>query len=160
MNNDYSYLSGLSKEAQEIIIAKIERGEVNLYHSIMAVLEGRRNRECLQDCEKEKKHYRKYSKRKTDISDIKEPLFDEIFEYIYSRYTSKPRKDKEHPLANKEIMLTSKGALIMALQKCNVSEKNIVGMLGVMDTILRTTSEYKLKNTYKEYLKEHREKES
>lgn len=159
MNDDYSYLSGLSPEAQQIIITKVEQGEVNLYHSIMAVLEGRRKRENLRDCVTENKHYRKYSKRKTDLSNISEPLFNEIFNYVYGRFTNKTRPQVRQQLTTKENMTISKGAMVLALQACKVSDKNIMGMLGVMDTILHKTSENKLKSAYREYLLEHQEEQ-
>lgn len=159
MNEDYSYLNGLSKEAQEIIIQKVIKGEPNLFQSIMVVLGNRRHRGVLQDCATENKHYRKNSKRNTNLSGISEPLFNEIFEYTYNRFTSKPRKKINRPITSKENMTIAKGAMILALQKCNVSEKNITGMLGVMDKILNTTSEYELKNVFREYVKDHQEKE-
>lgn len=160
MNDDiYSYLRGLSQEAQEIIITKIERGETNLYHSIMAILAGREKHGTLKDRETENKHYREHSKRKTDISDISEPLFDEIFNYVFARFESKKYKHKQvkYPVTSKDNMKIAKGAMIKALEKCNVSDKNLVGMVGVLDYILKTTSEYHLITAYKEYLKEHPE---
>ena len=160
MNEDiYSYLRGLSPEAQEIVIAKIEQGEVNLYHSIMAVLANREKHRTLKDRETENKHYREFSKRKTDLSDISEPVFDEIFNYVFARFERKKCKHKQvkYPLTSKDNMKIAKGAMIKALEKCNVSDKNLVGMVGVLDYILQTTSEYHLIAAYKDYLKEHPE---
>lgn len=51
-------------------------------------------------------------------------------------------------------MFIAKGAMILALEKCNVSDKNIKGMVGVIDYILHNTSEYGLKVAYKDYIKE------
>lgn len=154
LNNDYSYLNGLSDEAQKAIINQIDCGKKNIYHSIMAVLDGRRKKGVLKDCESEKKYYLSYSKRKTDLTDIDE-YYDEIFTYVYQRYINKPRRYKatQLPLTCKDNMLIAKGAMILALEKCSVSEKNIKGMLGVIDTILQTTSEYELKQTYKEHIR-------
>ena len=163
LNNDYKYLSGLSQEAQEIIINRAEQGEVNLYHSIMSVLGGRKQRESIKDCEAEKKHYRLYSKRNTDLTGISKPLFDEIFNFTYARFMEKEQKEhKKHrtdkqPLTSKNNMLIAKGAMILALEKCNVSEKNITGMVGVIDAILHDTSEIKLKAAYENYIEAHQE---
>lgn len=157
MANDYSYLSGLSPEAQKVIIDKVERGEPNLYHSIMAVLGNRRQRECLKDFETEKKHYRKYSKRNTNISDISDTIYNEIFNYVYASFISKGHTDIKRPLTSKDNMLIAKGAMIIALEKCNVSDKNIKGMIGVLDHVLRNNSEYRLKAAYKDYIRENQE---
>lgn len=157
--SDYNYLSGLSSEAQQVIIGKIEHGEINLYHSIMSVLGNRKQRGCFKDRETENKHYRKYSKRQTDLSDVSKPLFDEIFNFCYDRFENREHKELRQPLTTKENMIIAKGAMIKALEKCNVSEKNIIGMIGVLDNILRTTSEYRLKAAYKDYMQEHQEQE-
>ena len=37
--NDYEYLNGLSEEAKNLVIGLIDKGEKNLYHSIMAVID-------------------------------------------------------------------------------------------------------------------------
>ena len=58
-----------------------------------------------------------------------------------------------HPLTSYDNRSAAKGAMILALEKCSVSEKNIKGMLGVIDYILQTTSEYELKQTYKEHIR-------
>lgn len=64
MNNDYNYLNGLSPQAQEVIINKIDNGEINIYQSIMAVLGSRHHKEQLKDCETEKRRYMKGKKEK------------------------------------------------------------------------------------------------
>ncbi len=40
INDQYKYLNPLSTETQELILALIDEGEKNLYHSIMAVIGG------------------------------------------------------------------------------------------------------------------------
>ena len=40
INDEYKYLAPLSIETQELILALIDEGEKNLYHSIMAVIGG------------------------------------------------------------------------------------------------------------------------
>ena len=90
--NNYKYLNGLSKEAKQTIISKINSGEVNLYHSIMAVLEGRRKRGELQNREAERKYYIDYSGRLTNINDIKKHIFNEIFNYTFRKFISKNRE--------------------------------------------------------------------
>lgn len=90
--NNYKYLNGLSKEAKQTIISKVNSGEVNLYHSIMAVLEGRRKRGELQNREAERKYYIDYSGRLTNINDIKKHIFNEIFNYTFRKFISKNRE--------------------------------------------------------------------
>ena len=64
-------------------------------------------------------------------------------------------RDNGSPIATKEEMLIAKGAMIMALEECNVSDKNIKGMLGVMNHLLHTRSAFDLKKTYQDYAKCH-----
>lgn len=148
-------LNGLSYECKKAIIDKKERGDGDLWASIMSVLGRRKHNGSLKDVDTEKKHYRKYSKRKVKINDIEPQVFDELFNYAYAYFMSKDENHKilNHPLTSYDNRRVAKGAMIMALEKCSVSEKNIKGMLGVIDYILQTTSEYELKQTYKEHIR-------
>ena len=41
--DEYDYLNGVSPEAKQFVIKMIQQGETNLYHSIMAVIENKRD---------------------------------------------------------------------------------------------------------------------
>lgn len=153
MAEDFSYLSKMSDRAQKLIIDRVAEGKTNLYQSIMAILGSRMKNGELSDLETEMEYYKNRNRGK--IADIDELLFDEIFEYIYYKFQANRLRDNGSPIASKDERLIAKGAMIMALERCGVSDKNIQGMLGVMNQLLLTRSAFDLKKTYQEYSKCH-----
>ena len=85
-NRDYAYLDGLSQEARNLV----EQGEVNLYHSAMAVIDNMTKKK-IQPKEDIKEHYLGLSKKKKHVEG-KMDLVEEIFELCWERYKSKHKE--------------------------------------------------------------------
>ena len=41
VDHNYAYLNGISEEAKQFVISVVNKGEKNIYHSIMAILGGK-----------------------------------------------------------------------------------------------------------------------
>lgn len=81
--DNYRYLEPLSDETRQYVINKIERGEKNPYHSIMAVLEYRVNSNSLEDEKTERERY----KKRFCLGD--EKWIEELFSLCYKRMMKK-----------------------------------------------------------------------
>lgn len=79
--DNYRYLDSLSNEAKQLVISLVEKGEPNLYHSFMSVLNQKK------DITKEDVHnfyYVKNSHRRPYL-DKNRNLVDEVFELCWNQ---------------------------------------------------------------------------
>lgn len=153
MAEDYGYLNNVSKEVEDFIIKRVEEGKLNLYNSIMSVLGYRmKSGEFTSDLDTEREYYKKKNEKKLEDIEDKE-FFDKLYEQIFLKFQSNRLRDNGSPIPTKDERLVAKGAMIMALRQCKVSEKNIDGMLGVLEEIMRSKSAFEIKKAYQDYSK-------
>ena len=155
MEENFNYLTGLSEKAKNIIIKKVENGDKNIYHSIMAVLSARdKNGTFSNDLLEEKIVYKNNKKGRRNIDDLDTDTFDEIFKFTYNKYLLKRIEYKTgHSFVKSQNKHLIKAALIHTLKMRNVSYTEINKTIDVLNGILKNVSEYDLKNIYYDYVK-------
>lgn len=86
--HDYTYLDDLSQEAKNLVIVLVDKGEKNLYHSIMAVIDGqvKKNKNVSKGTVKE--YYRKRFENRDHVKHSWK-LVSEVFDLCWKRYQSK-----------------------------------------------------------------------
>lgn len=80
-NDVYPYLNALSKEAKDFIITIVDKGDKNIYHSVMAVLGSKLhwNKEKIIEF-----YFKKYGRKRPYIIE-NEPLVREIIDLCWER---------------------------------------------------------------------------
>lgn len=86
--NDYGYLNNLSEEAKNLVIVLVDKGEKNLYHSIMAVIDSQKHKNKNVSLKTIKQYYKKRFEKREYIQKSW-PLIDEIFNLCWKRYVAK-----------------------------------------------------------------------
>ena len=81
VKDDYRYLNDLSKEAKDFVIAIINNGDKNIYHSVMAVINNKRNSDKNDIIEF---YFKKYRNKRPYIIE-NEPLVREIIDLCWER---------------------------------------------------------------------------
>lgn len=81
-DDDFDYLSALSEEAKQFVISLVEKGEPNLYHSIMAVLNYKRD---LTKEEFRKFYYAQYETKRPYLFENRK-LIDEVIELCWKKF--------------------------------------------------------------------------
>ena len=89
-SQDYAYLDDLSQEAKDFVIYLLDKGEKNLYHSAMAVIDNMMKKE-VPSKEDVKAHYLELTKKKKHV-DGKLELAEEVFELCWERYKDKHKE--------------------------------------------------------------------
>ena len=84
-DDEFCYLNALSDEAKQFVITLVERGEPNLYHSIMAVLN---NKKDATKQEIEKVYFEKFECKRPYLIE-KRNFVDEVIELCWKRYHHK-----------------------------------------------------------------------
>lgn len=81
-DDEFRYLSPLSEEAKQFVISLVEKGEPNLYHSVMAVLNNKRG---ATKEEIEKFYFEKYETKRPYLIE-KRKLVDEVMELCWKKF--------------------------------------------------------------------------
>ena len=82
--DDFGYLNYVSKEAKQFVIDRVNAGNKNVYHSIMATLGNRIQHNTIKPFEEEYAFYLQKAK-KHDFTESELPYVREIFEYCYTK---------------------------------------------------------------------------
>lgn len=77
----YGYLNALSTEAKQFVILKVNSGERNIYHSIMAVLDGKPE---LSKSEVESYYFKRFSRSRPYLEENRD-LVCEILDLCWDR---------------------------------------------------------------------------
>lgn len=82
---EYAYLNGISEEARQFVISVIDHGEINIYHSVMAIMDNKPklNREELIEY-----YFKKYETKRPYLVENK-PLVEEVIDLCWLRYHAK-----------------------------------------------------------------------
>ena len=87
-HEDFGYLNGLSDEAKDLVISLVERGDKNLYHSIMAIVNSQVKKKRNIKANQVKQYYKdKYAYRQYVLEYW--DLVSEVFDLCWSKYHKK-----------------------------------------------------------------------
>lgn len=89
-DDEFRYLNSISDEAKQFVISLVENGEPNIYHSIMAVLNNKKN---ITMEEIKNFYFAKYGMKRPYLCEKRE-LVNEVIELCYRNFYFKNRNKK------------------------------------------------------------------
>ena len=154
----YNYLNKLSEETKEFVIAEVEAGKKNRYHSIHAIIKIKMDKGVLMDIDTEREMYL-HGKRVKNVMPDHEANLIELFEYCYERlakdYEPKEKGNEENTGEYFGYLdCVSQEAKEFVINRVHNGNKNVYhSIMAVLNNRIRHKTVEPLEEEYAFYLK-------